>query len=66
MFTPSGSGAASDSAQGGSVLVSAAQVFDVTATPDGQGEIVSVIVDDADAPALAAAGARGGRRITEV
>jgi SAF domain len=59
VFTPTGSGTAADSAQGGSVLVSAARVYDVTSTPDGQGQIVSVIVDDASAPALAAAGARG-------
>jgi SAF domain len=64
VFTPSGTGSASDSGQvtpgaGGSVLVSEARVFDVAATPDGQGQIVSVIVDDASAPAVAAAGARG-------
>jgi hypothetical protein len=59
VFTPTGNGGPLDSGQSGSVLVSEARVFDVTATPDGQGQIVSVIVDDASAPALAAAGARG-------
>jgi SAF domain len=63
-FTPNGTSGAPDSAQlgangSGSVLVPEARVFDVAATPDGQGQIVSVIVDDASAPALAAAGARG-------
>jgi flagella basal body P-ring formation protein FlgA len=41
------------------VLAEQAQVFDAAVTPDGQGQIVSVIVDDPSAPAVAAAGARG-------
>ena len=41
------------------VLAGQATVFDVTSTPDGQGQIVSVVVDDASAPAVAAAGAMG-------
>ncbi len=63
VLAPAGVGAASDSVGqstgGGTVLVSLARVFDVTATPDGQGEIVSVIVDAAGAPIVAADGARG-------
>jgi hypothetical protein len=64
VYTPTGAAGATDGAQpastaGGSVLVAQARVFDVVATPDGQGQIVSVVVDDASAPALAAAGARG-------
>lgn len=64
VFTPNATSGAPDPAQrgadaSGSVLVPEARVFDVTATPDGQGQIVSVVVDDASAPALAAAGARG-------
>jgi hypothetical protein len=52
-------GAQSDASGSGSVLVAEARVFDVAATPDGQAQIVSVVVGDANAPALAAAGARG-------
>jgi hypothetical protein len=66
VLAPSGTNAAADGSQAGTgvgqpgaVLSSAARVFDVTATPDGQGEIVSVIVDDNSAPVLAADGARG-------
>jgi hypothetical protein len=63
VFTPTGAsaadGASSGSSGSGSVLVAQARVFDIAATPDGQGQIVSVVVDDASAPALAAAGARG-------
>jgi SAF domain len=69
VLASSGANAAADGSQPGAggqpisgvgtVLTSEAQVFDVTATPDGQGEIVSVIVDDRGAPLLAADGARG-------
>jgi hypothetical protein len=41
------------------VLAKRASVFDVASTPDGQAQIVSVVVDDELAPAVAAAGARG-------
>jgi hypothetical protein len=60
VFTPNGTDSAQPGAIGsGSVLVSQARVFDVADTPDGQGQIVSVVVTNASAPALAAAGARG-------
>jgi hypothetical protein len=41
------------------VLARQATVFDVTVTPDGQAQIVSVVVDTVVAPVLAADGARG-------
>ena len=64
VLAPGPSGSTSDAGrQGtstvGSVLVPKAKVFDVTATADGQGEIVSVVVDATSAPVLAAEGARG-------
>jgi hypothetical protein len=43
----------------GTLLVPEARVFDVAITPDGQSQIISVIVDSNSAPALAADGARG-------
>jgi hypothetical protein len=41
------------------VLAQRASVLDVASTPDGQAQIVSVVVDNELAPAVATAGARG-------
>jgi hypothetical protein len=59
VLTPPAGSAPPQPSAGGSLLVPEARVYDVSATPDGQGQIVSVVVDTASAPVLAAQGARG-------